>query len=415
MDEIDVPSHFLCPISLQLMRDPVTVRTGITYDRENIERWLFSCKNRTCPVTKQSILDADLTPNHTLRRLIQAWCTLNASFGIERIPTPKPPIERIQIAKLLSEANQSPHNHLKCLRRLRSIAFESDRNRIYLESAGAIEFLASTLKFSSIESQVNYDDDECTTAMGSVAALEVLYHLNPSESHVKNLVSNESIKFIESLIQILRRGNYQSRAYATILLKSAFGVADPTQLINVRTELFVELMRVLRDKISQKASKAALKLLVELSPWGKNRIKAVEGGVVLVLIEMLLEASERRACELILIALDQLCGCAEGRAELVKHGAGVAIVSKKILRVSHMATDRCVKILSSICRYSANGRVVQEMLQVGAVCKLCLVLQVEASLKTKERAKEVLRLHSSVWRNSACIPPPLLKSYPSSN
>ncbi|KAI9072583.1 hypothetical protein K1719_044689 [Acacia pycnantha] len=416
MEEIDVPSHFLCPISLQLMRDPVTVRTGITYDRENIETWLFSCKNRTCPVTKQSILDTDLTPNHTLRRLIQAWCNLNASFGIERIPTPKPPVNKIQIARLLSEANQSPQNHLKCLTRLRSIAFESDGNKIYLESAGAIEFLASALKLSSgRDAQVNHDD-ECTTVMGSEeAALEVLYHLKPSESHIKSLISNEGIKFIESLIQILRTGNYQSRAHATILLKSAFEVADPSQLINVRTELLAELARVLRDKISQQATKAALKLVVELCPWGKNRIKAAEGGVAEALIEMLLEAWDRRVCELILIALDQLCGCAEGRAEVVKHGAGMAIVSKKILRVSRVATDRGVKILSSICRYSGNARVIQEMLQVGAVCKLCLVLQVEASLKTKERAKELLKLHSNVWSISPCIPPPLLQSYPSSN
>ncbi|XP_054816475.1 E3 ubiquitin-protein ligase PUB23-like [Prosopis cineraria] len=413
MDEIDVPSHFLCPISLQLMTDPVTVRTGITYDRENIERWLFSCNNRTCPVTKQSILDMDLTPNHTLRRLIQAWCTLNASSGIERIPTPKPPVDKIRIVELLSEASRSPRSHLKCLGMLRSIAFESDRNKIYLESAGAIEFLASTLKFSSGHARV--DDDNERSVMSIEAALEVLFHLNPSESHFKNLVSSEGIQFIQSLIRILGNGNYQSRAYSTILLKSAFGVADPTQLMNVRTELFAELVRVLRDKISQQASKAALKLVVELCPWGKNRIKAVEGGVGLVLIEMLLEATERRACELILVALDQLCGCAEGRAELLKHGAGVAIVSKKILRVSQVATDRGVKILSWICRHSANARVLQEMLQVGAVCKLCLVLQVEASLKTKERAKEVLKLHSNTWRNSACIPAPLLQSYPSSD
>ncbi|KAJ1407464.1 Zinc finger, RING/FYVE/PHD-type [Sesbania bispinosa] len=359
MDEIDVPSHFLCPISLQLMRDPVTVCTGITYDRENIERWLFSCKNKTCPVTKQPLLDTDLiTPNHTLRRLIQSWCTLNASLGVERIPTPKPPIDRTQIVKLLSEAKRFPDKQLKCLRRLRSIAFEGERNKNCLESAGAIDFLASTMKNNSINTQQD-------SAVLSEAAIE-----------------------------------------------SAFGVADPIQLISVKTILFEEIMRVLRDQISQQASKAALKLIVELCPWGRNRIKAVEGGAVSVLIELLLETSERRACELMLIALDQLCGCAEGRAELLNHGAGVAIVSKKILRISHAASDRGVRILASICRYSANSRVVHEMLQVGAVSKLCLVLQVDSSFKTKERAKEILKLHSAVWKNSPCIPVPLLSSYP---
>ncbi|KAI4322484.1 hypothetical protein L6164_022174 [Bauhinia variegata] len=404
MDEIEVPPHFLCPISLQLMRDPVTISTGITYDRENIERWLFSCKNSSCPVTKQSLSDTDLTPNHVLRRLIQAWCTLNASRGIERIPTPKPPVDKTQIIRILSEAKRFPDEQLKCLRRLRSIAFESERNKSCLESAGAIEFLASSLKNS---------EEDSTLQTEAEAAIEVLFHLNPSEIHFKSLMSNEGIQFVESLAQILKLGNYQSRAYGTMLLKSAFEAADPTQLTSVRSELFVEIMRVLRDQISQQATKAALKLLVELCPWGRNRIKAVEGGAVLVLIELLLDSSERRTCELMLIALDQLCGCAEGRAELLKHGAGVAIVSKKILRVSHVASDRGVRILTSICRYSGTNKVLQEMLQVGAVSKLCLVLQVNGNLKTKERAKEMLKLHSRVWKNSPCMPLPLLYSYPS--
>ncbi|KAG4385945.1 hypothetical protein JHK82_034351 [Glycine max] len=403
MDEIEIPAHFLCPISLQLMRDPVTVCTGITYDRENIERWLFSCKNNTCPVTKQCLLDHGLTPNHTLRRLIQSWCTLNASLGVERIPTPKSPIDKTQIVKLLTEAKRFPEKQLKCLTRLRSVAFEGQRNKTCLESAGVIEFLATTMK--------NNNTQEDSTVL-SEAAIEVLFHLNLSEARLKTLINNEEFHFIESLFHVLRLGNYQSRVYATMLLRSAFEVADPIQLISVKTALFVEIMRVLCDQISHQASKAALKLIVELFPWGRNRIKGVEDGTVSVLIELLLGTSERRTCELILIALDQLCGCAEGRAELLNHGAGVAIVSKKILRVSHVASERGVRILASICRYSANARVLHEMLQVGAVSKLCLVLQVNCGFKTKERAKEVLKLHSVVWKNSPCIPVPLLSSYP---
>ncbi|CAI8583665.1 unnamed protein product [Vicia faba] len=403
--EINVPSHFLCPISLQLMKDPVTLSTGITYDRNNIEKWLFSFQNKTCPVTKQTLLQTDLnnvTPNHTLRRLIQSWCTFNASFGVERIPTPKSPVDRTQILKLLNEAKKFPETQPSCLVKLRSIVVESERNKKCLESAGAVEFLASTMKNNSNSSSISLSE----------AAIEVLFHINPSEVHIKNLIKNESIQFIESLFHVMKLGSCQSRGYATMLLKSAFQVCDPIQLIGVKKAIFEEVSRVLIDKISQQATKAALKLLVELLPLGRNRIKAVEGGAVLVLIELLFDLSERRVCELILIGLDQLCGCAEGRAELLNHGAGIAIVSKKILRVSHVASDRGVRILSSICRYSANSRVLHEMLQVGGVSKLCLVLQVDSSLKTKEKAKEILKLHSSVWKNSTCIPVPLLSSYP---
>lgn len=56
-------------------------------------------------------------------------------------------------------------------------------------------------------------------------------------------------------------------------------------------------------------------------------------GVVLVLIELLLNVLERRECELMLVALDRLCECAEGRAELLNDGAGLAVVSKKVLKL----------------------------------------------------------------------------------
>ncbi|KAL7613753.1 hypothetical protein Lser_V15G05825 [Lactuca serriola] len=93
--EIDVPSHFLCPISMQLMNDPVTISTGITYDRQSIERWLFTCRSSSCPVTKQVLSDTDLTPNYNLRRLIQSWCTMNSHLGLDPITTPKEPVSKI--------------------------------------------------------------------------------------------------------------------------------------------------------------------------------------------------------------------------------------------------------------------------------------------------------------------------------
>ncbi|KAI3450772.1 hypothetical protein Pfo_007437 [Paulownia fortunei] len=397
ISEIEIPCYFLCPISMQLMKDPVTVSTGITYDRENIEKWLFSCKKATCPVTKQELPNSDLTPNHTLRRLIQAWCILNSC---ERIPTPKAPVDRSQILKLLNEAKNSPKSQLSCLHRLRSIAHRNESCRNHLQAAEAVEFLSSIVRKN--EDAISRDE-----------ALDILQKIELSDSDLKKL-SADNGGFLASLMHVLENGNYQSRANATTLLKSALHVADPDHLIGSKPELFNHITHILGDKISPQATKAALKLLVELCPWGRNRIKAVEAGAVPVLIELLLEKADRRACELVLTILDQLCGCAEGRAELLRHGAGLAIVSKKILRVSHGASERAVRILCSISKYSVNARVVQEMLQVGVVSKLCLVLQVESSQKTKERAKEILRLHSRVWKDSSCIPPHLLSSYPSS-
>ncbi|OVA07158.1 U box domain [Macleaya cordata] len=412
--EIDVPPYFLCPISLEIMRDPVTVSTGITYDRENIEKWIFSVDNNTCPVTKQVLLlDTDLTPNHTLRRLIQAWCTLNA---VERIPTPKPPVDKAQIVKLLNNAKTS-QSLMKSLRRLRTIAAESERNRRCIESAGAVEFLASIVRTNNYTVLVedNTGDEAAVDQIIRVSdeALSILYYLQISKTGLKNLLG-KNFEFVEVLMQVLRRGSYQSRAYAALLLKPMFEVADPNHLISLKPELFVEIVRVLRDQISSQASKAALQILVETCRWGRNRIKAVEAGAVSILIELLLDTTDKRACEIILMVLDQLCGCAEGRAELIKHSAGIAVVSKKILRVSHLASEKAVRILYSVAKFSATPSVLQEMLLVGVVSKLCLVLQVNSTTKTIEKANEILKLHSRVWKSSPCIPRNLLSSYPSS-
>ncbi|KAK9289551.1 hypothetical protein L1049_007707 [Liquidambar formosana] len=409
MEEIDVPPFFICPISLEIMKDPVTVPTGITYDRESIEKWIFSSKNNTCPVTKQVLSDTtELTPNHTVRRLIQAWCTLNASYGIERIPTPKPPINKAQIVKLLNDA-KSPQSLMKCLKKLRLIASESDTNRRCVETSGAVEFLASVVNATNAVAVTETSDGEFDVTKASDEALSILYHLQISEGNFKNLVNDE---FIESLMRVLRCGNYESRAYAVLLLKSMFEVADPMQIINLSPEFFVEIVQVLRDQVSYQATKATLKILIQLSPWGKNIIKAVEAGSVTVLVELLLDCSEKRACEMMLMALDRLCGCAEGRAELLKHGAGLSLVSKKILRVSQVASEKAVRILFSISKFSATPAVLQEMVQLGVVAKLCLVLQVDCGNKTKEKAREIIKLHARAWKNSPCVPVNLLSSYP---
>ncbi|CAK9181026.1 unnamed protein product [Ilex paraguariensis] len=412
MGEVEVPPFFLCPISLDIMKDPVTVSTGITYDRESIEKWIFSEKNSACPVTKQVISDSDLTPNITIRRLIQSWCTLNASYGIERFPTPKPAINKAQMAKLLRDA-KSPQLQMKCLKELRSLASESETNKRCMEAAGAVEFLASIINNTNESSVSEESEDGFDLKKASDEALSILYYLELSEAGLKSL-SGQNGEFIDSLTQIMQLGNFESRTYSVLLLKSIFEVANPMQLMSLKPELFVQLVQVLKDQISHKATKDALKLLINVCPWGRNRVKTVEAGAVRELIDLLLEAHEKRDCEMILVVLDQLCQCAEGRAELLNHGAGLAIVSKKILRVSKMATERAVRILVFVSKFSATPSVLQEMLNLGVVAKLCLVLQVDCGSKTQERAREILKLHAKAWKNSACIPMNLFSSYPSS-
>ncbi|CAK9325631.1 unnamed protein product [Citrullus colocynthis] len=70
------PEELRCPISLQLMYDPVIIDSGQTYERICIEKW-FSDGHKTCPKTQQKLSHLSLTPNYSVKGLIANWCEHN--------------------------------------------------------------------------------------------------------------------------------------------------------------------------------------------------------------------------------------------------------------------------------------------------------------------------------------------------
>ena len=69
MDTSTLPKEFLCPITHELLQDPVVLCDGHTYERKAIERWLKGGK-RTSPMTGAVLASTALTPNFTLRSMI---------------------------------------------------------------------------------------------------------------------------------------------------------------------------------------------------------------------------------------------------------------------------------------------------------------------------------------------------------
>ncbi|KAL0372287.1 UNVERIFIED_CONTAM: U-box domain-containing protein 6 [Sesamum calycinum] len=69
------PEELRCPISLQLMYDPVIIASGLTYERVCMERW-FADGHNTCPETQQQLPHLSLIPNHSVKRL-DSWCEQN--------------------------------------------------------------------------------------------------------------------------------------------------------------------------------------------------------------------------------------------------------------------------------------------------------------------------------------------------
>ncbi|XP_006813234.1 WD repeat, SAM and U-box domain-containing protein 1-like [Saccoglossus kowalevskii] len=66
----DIPDELLCPITRELMRDPVIASDGYSYERSSIESWITSGKN-TSPMTNSPLPNTVLMPNRMLKMLIQ--------------------------------------------------------------------------------------------------------------------------------------------------------------------------------------------------------------------------------------------------------------------------------------------------------------------------------------------------------
>ena len=66
---MEIPSTFYCPISHQIMTDPVITDLGISYDKQSIIEWLNT--NNTCPITNQPLTLDMLKPNRALQETIE--------------------------------------------------------------------------------------------------------------------------------------------------------------------------------------------------------------------------------------------------------------------------------------------------------------------------------------------------------
>ncbi|KAM6129923.1 WD repeat, SAM and U-box domain-containing protein 1 isoform 2-T2 [Pterocles gutturalis] len=69
---VPIPDELLCPITRELMKDPVIAADGYSYEKEAIENWI-SKNRRSSPMTNLPLPSIMLTPNRTLKMAISRW------------------------------------------------------------------------------------------------------------------------------------------------------------------------------------------------------------------------------------------------------------------------------------------------------------------------------------------------------
>ncbi|KAK7271179.1 hypothetical protein RJT34_26858 [Clitoria ternatea] len=403
--ELVIPNHFRCPISLDMMKDPVTLSTGITYDRESVERW-FDEGNITCPVTNQVVRNFDMIPNHSLRMMIQDWCVENRQHGVERIPTPRIPISPMEVAELLLQVKASArgldqNGCLELVQKLERWGGESERNKRIIVDNGAPGALASAFDAfanDSVERNVLVLDE----------VLSALNWMFPLQLEAQKSLG--SLASLRCMVWFLKHQDLSGKEKSIVALKELLSFGDEKHVealskIEGVNELLVKFINKRSSPTITKASLRVVWYLVSSSSEKKMKVAFVELGLVPCLLDILID-SEKSLCEKALAILDSLCECEQGREKAYGNDLTIPLLVKKILRVSPLTTDYSVSALWKLCKFGENddeGRALVEALQVGAFQKLLLVLQVGCGDETKDKATELLKLLNPYRAELECI------------
>ncbi|XP_057465199.1 U-box domain-containing protein 26-like [Actinidia eriantha] len=385
---VQIPYHFRCPISLELMCDPVTVSTGQTYDRASIESWVAT-GNTTCPVTRMTLTDFTLIPNHTLRRLIQEWCVANRSFGVERIPTPKQPADPATVRTLLSQASsESTHvnSRVSALRRLRGLARDSDKNRSVIAANNAREVLLS-IAFS------NTDSDSSELNHETLAILS-MFPLSESECA---FVASDSER-VRYLVSLLFHSSLDVRVNSAALIEIVVaGTRSPelrSKICNANG-IYTGIVEIFHCPLAcPRALKIGIKALFALCLVKQHRHKAVAAGAVEAIIDRLADF-EKCDVERALATVELLCRIPPGCSAFAHHALTVPLLVKIILKVSDRATEYAAGALLSLC--SSSERCQMEAVTAGVLTQLLLLVQSDCTERAKRKAQMLLKLLRNSW------------------
>ncbi|KAF8396544.1 hypothetical protein HHK36_018168 [Tetracentron sinense] len=263
-----IPNDFQCPVSLDLMKDPVTVSTGQTYERSSIQKWL-DVGNETCPKTLQTLLHRTLAPNFGLKSLIAQWCENN---HIE-IPTKKMSSDsNLTIIDALRQklSNGNPEEHRTVARAFQLLAKTDANNRIRIAEAGVIPMLVELLSSSDPKTQEH--------------AVTALLNLSKNETNKGSIVNAGAIP---DIVDVLRNGSMEARENAAATLFSLSLVDDNKVAIGAAGA--IPALIGLLCQGSRRGKKDAATAIFNLSIYQGNKVRAVRAGIVVPLMRLMMD------------------------------------------------------------------------------------------------------------------------------
>ncbi|XP_051227066.1 U-box domain-containing protein 16 [Lolium perenne] len=346
------PMDLRCPISLDLMRDPVVAASGQTYDRESIDRWFNSGKS-TCPKTGQVLTSLDLVPNKSLKNLITKWCRENgvamepceASKG-EQAQATAANKAALEVARMTASflvkklsATFSPDAASRVVHEIRLLSKSGSDHRAFVGEAGAVPMLVPLLYSEDAGLQLN--------------AVTALLNLSILEANKKRIMHADGA--VEAVAHTMGPGGatWRARENAAAAVLSLASVHTYRRRLGRNASVVERLVELARAG-PKSTKKDALAALLSLAGERENVGRLVDAGVA----EAALSAvSGEETAAAVLAALAK-----RGGAEaIVGIDGAVARLVAEMRRGTEWARESATAALVLLCRRLGARAVAQVM------------------------------------------------------
>lgn len=390
------PEDFRCPISLELMLDPVTISTGQTYDRASIQKWLNS-GHLICPKTGERLGSTDLVPNSALKKLIQQFCTDNGISisksgrrGKELSRTVISPSLASRVAmKFLAQflagrlTYGTDEQKNKAAYEIRLLTKSNIFNRSILIEVGNVPPLLDLLT----------SDDPNTQENAIAALLKLAKHTKGQ----KSIIEEGGLMLI---VSVLRRGmKIESRqiAAATIFYLSA--VEKYRKLIGSTREAIPSLIELIKDGTIC-GKKNAIAAIFGLLLYHRNHERVLEAGIVPELVDLIssIERSDLLADSLAVLAC--LAEKIDGSIAILQTSALQLIMGLLKSSISKAGKEYCVSILASLCM-NGGAEVIAILAKEAAIMPSLYSLVTEGSSHGSKKARMLITMLQKFQESSS--------------
>lgn len=435
-DHIPIPPEELrCPISLQLMYDPVIIASGQTYERVCIEKW-FNDGHNTCPKTQQHLSHLSLTPNYCVKGLIASWCEQNG------VPIPDGPPESLDLNywRLALSDGDSPQSRsvnssysdkskeVKVMPLESNVTGDAEENEVqscsvekeesdsndcdekyknFLTVLEGDRDLSEKRKVVEQIRQLLKDDEEMRIVMGAHGFVEALVRFLKSALDDKNDSTMEvgAMALFNLAVNNNRNKELMIAAGAIPLVEemtadpSSYGLAaalylnlsclDEAKPVIGSSKAVSFLINLLLQKTDPQSKMDSLHALFNLSTFSSNIPILLQSGILNILQELLSDPRDQTWTEKSIAVLMNLASNNTAKDQIISSSGLIGVLATILDTGESMEQEQSVSCLLTLC--NGSEKCSELVLQEGVIPSL-VSIQVNGTSRGREKAQKLLML-----------------------